>query len=79
MKEIGVRSDGNSEIGGDLLDFDRFVEVDDIFSFMGKFDKNSVFAHDFDNFADIGIDLLEGMELFFEARDYDRSGDYHWS
>lgn len=58
------------------MDFNGFVNVDNVLSFVaelrlsnGYLDENSVFAHDFDDFSNVGVDFLESVELLFEAGD----------
>lgn len=65
MKKIGVRSDSDSKIRSQILNFNRLVNIDYIFALVGKFNKDSAFSHNLNNLTNKGINFLKRMKLFF--------------
>mmetsp|Transcript_28705 Transcript_28705/g.56057 ORF Transcript_28705/g.56057 Transcript_28705/m.56057 type:complete len:250 (-) Transcript_28705:165-914(-) len=66
VKDIAVVTEGDAEVGLDLGDINRLVQVNHILALRIHLDENLVLAHGLDDLANVAARLLQQLKLLSE-------------
>mmetsp|Transcript_13197 Transcript_13197/g.33484 ORF Transcript_13197/g.33484 Transcript_13197/m.33484 type:complete len:417 (-) Transcript_13197:74-1324(-) len=69
VEGVGVVAEGHAGRGGDGVDVDGFVDVDDVFALGVDLDENLLLGHHLDDLADVGAGLVEKDQLLSKVSD----------